>query len=180
MLLHDCKITKVGRSLCNPEWIAVRAELSDDIGEVLPYLNAVVKNAVYPPEVQNLNFKIEAGAISLMPREIIVGQGTCEEDGVKVLDYVKRLINDTWEKRAGITPVHERKGEIKAKDILDFLPRTNCRDCGLPTCFAFAVALVKGQKRLQACSALSKPESAQDKEALARLLQTGTTEEVAK
>lgn len=180
MLLHDCKITKVGRSFCNPEWVAVKAELSDDISEVLPYLNAIIKNAVYTPEAHHLNFRIDVGAISLMPREMNVGQVECEEDGVKVLDYVKGLINETWDKRASITPIHERKGEIKAKDILDFLPKTNCRDCGLPTCFAFAVALLKGQKRLQDCSPLSKPESAEDKEALARLLQMGITEEVAK
>jgi len=180
MLLHDYKITKVGRSFCNPEWVAVIAELSDDISEVFPYLNAVVKNAVYTPEAQNLNFKVDAGAVSLMPREINVGQVTCEEDGIKLLDYVKQLINDTWEKRASITPVYERKEEIKAKDILDLLPKTNCRDCGLPTCFAFAVALLKGQKRLSDCSALSKPEFAQDKQALARLLQTVFSEEVAK
>jgi len=180
MLLHDYKVTKVGRSLCNPEWIAVRAGLGDDISEVLPYLNAIVKNAVYTPEVQNLNFKIDTGAISLMPREIIVGQVTCEEDGVKALDYVKKLINDTWERRTNISPIYERREEIKARDILDFLPKTNCRDCGLPTCFAFGVALLKGQKRLPDCSALSKPEFIQDEEALARLLQTGITKEVAK
>jgi ArsR family metal-binding transcriptional regulator len=180
MLLQDYKVTKVRRNLCNPEWILVTAELSDDISEVFPYLNAVVKNAVYTPEAQNLNFKMDAGAISLMPREMSVGQVTCEEDAIKVLDYVKEMINDTWEKRTSITPVFERKEEIKAKDILDFLPKTNCRDCGLPTCFAFAVALLKGQKRLKGCPALSKPEFAQDKEALARLLQTVVSEEVAK
>ena len=180
MLLHDYKITKVGRSFCNPEWVAVIAELSDDISEVFPYLNAVVKNAVYTPEAQNLNFKMDTGFISLMPREINVGQVTCEEDGIKLLDYVKQLINDTWEKRASITPVYQRKEEIKAKDVLDYLPKSNCRDCGLPTCFAFAVALLKGQKRLRDCPALSKPEFAQDKEELARLLQTVVSEEVAK
>jgi len=180
MLLHDYKVTKVGRSLCNPEWIAVRAGLGDDISEVLPYLNAIVKNAVYTPEVQNLNFKIDTGAISLMPREIIVGQVTCEEDGVKALDYVKKLINDTWERRTNISPIYERREEIKARDILDFLPKTNCRDCGLPTCFAFGVALLKGQKRLPDCPALSKLEFTQDRETLGRLLQTGITEEVAK
>jgi len=178
MLLNDYRITRVGRSFCNPEWIAVKAELSDDISEVLPYLNAVVKNAVYTPEAHHLNFRMDAGAISLMPREINVGQVTCEEDGIKVLDYVKKLINDTWEKRASITPVYQRKEEVKAKDILDYLPKTNCRDCGLPTCFAFAVALLKGQKHLQDCSALSKVEFAQDKESLARLLQTAISEEV--
>jgi len=178
MLLRNYKVTKVRRNLCNPEWVAVIGELSADISEVFPYLNAVVKNAVYTPEAQNLNFRIDAGAISLMPREINVGQVTCEEDGIKLLDYVKQLINDTWEKRASITPVYQRKEEIKAKDVLDYLPRTNCRDCGLPTCFAFAVALLKGQKRLQDCSALSKPEFTQDKAALARLLQTGSPKEV--
>ncbi|MGQ9546356.1 MAG: (Fe-S)-binding protein [Dehalococcoidia bacterium] len=180
MLLRGYNITKVGRSFCNPEWVAVIAELSDDISEVFPYLNAVVKNAVYTPEAQNLNFKLDAGAVSLMPREINVGQVTCEDDGIRVLDYVKQLINDTWEKRASITPVYQRKEEIKAKDVLDYLPKTNCRDCGLPTCFAFAVALLKGQKRLQDCSALSKAEFAQDREALARLLPTGAAGEVAK
>jgi ArsR family metal-binding transcriptional regulator len=109
-----------------------------------------------------------------------VGQVTCEKDAIKVLDYVKEMINDTWEKRASITPVYERKEEIKAKDIVNFLPKTNCRDCGLPTCFAFAVALMKGQKRLKDCPALNKPEFAQDKEALARLLQTVSSEEAAK
>jgi ArsR family metal-binding transcriptional regulator len=178
MLLQDYKVTKVRRNLCNPEWIVVSAELSGDISEVFPYLNAVVKNAVYTPEAQNLNFKMDAGAISLMPREMSVGQVTCEEDAIKVLHYVKEMINNTWEKRASITPIYERKGEIKARDIVDFLPRTNCRDCGLPTCFAFAMAMVKGQKHLKDCSALSKPEFTQDKEALARLLQTGSTKEV--
>jgi len=172
MLLHSYKVTKVGRSFCNPEWIAVKAELSDDVSEALPYLNAVVKNAVYTPEAHHLNFRLDAGAISLTPCQINVGQVACEEDAVKTLDYVKGLINDVWEKRTSITPVYQRKGEIKAKDILDFLPRTNCRDCGLPTCFAFAMALLKGQKRLQDCAALTKPEFAQDKEALATLLQT--------
>jgi len=78
------------------------------------------------------------------------------------------------------THIYERKEEVKAKDIVDFLPKTNCRDCGLPMCFAFAVALMKGQKHLQDCSTLSKPEFAEDKEAMARLLQTVASEEVAK
>jgi ArsR family metal-binding transcriptional regulator len=158
----------------------VSAQLNDDIGEVFPYLNSVVKNAVYTPEAQNLNFKMDAGAVSLMPREINVGQVTCEEDGIKLLDYLKKLINDTWEKRTSITPVYERKEEIKAKDILDYLPKTNCRECGLPTCFAFAVALLKGQKRLSDCPALSRVEFAHYKEALARLLQTVRSQEVIK
>jgi len=180
MLLHSYKITRVTHSFCHPEWVAVRAEISDDIREVFPYLNAVIKNAVYTPKAQNLNFKMDTGFVTLMPQEMSVGQVLSEEDAIKVLDYLKELINDTWERRESITPLYERKGEIKAKDIVNFLPKTNCRDCGLPTCFAFAVAILRGQKRLKDCSALSKPEFAEDKEALARLLGTVGSEEAAK
>ena len=180
MLLHDYRITKVWRSFCNPEWIAVKAELSDDITQVLPYLNAIVKNAVYTPEEPNLNFKIDTGFISLTPREMSVGQVSCKEDALQILDYVKKLINDAWERRTTITPIHDRKGEIKAKDIVNSLPKTNCRDCGFPNCFAFAVALMKGQKHLKDCSALSKPEFAEDRRALAILLGNGISMEVVK
>jgi ArsR family metal-binding transcriptional regulator len=180
MLLQNYKVTNIRRNHCNPEWISVSAELGDAISQVLPYLNAVIKNAVYTPEVPNLNFKIERGAISLTPQEMRVGQVTCEEDATKVLDYVKELINNTWEKRESITPIYERKESIKAKDILDLLPKTNCRNCGLPTCFAFAMALINGRKHLEDCSVLGKPELIQDREALARLLQTVRSQEVIK
>ena len=143
MLLRSYSIAKIKRSFCNPEWVSMTAELSDDISEVFLYLNAVVKNAVYTPEAQNLNFRMDTGFISLMPREINVGQVICEEDGIEVMEHLKEQINDTWERRTSITPLYERKAEVKAKDVVEFLPKTNCRDCGLPTCFAFAVAAPK-------------------------------------
>ena len=180
MFLRDYKVTKVRRSLCNPEWIVVRAELSDDISEVFPYLNAVLKNAVYTPKVPSLNFKMETGFISVMPREIHVGQVLCDEDAIGVLDYLKELIDDIWERRKTITPLYERKAEVKAKDVVNFLPKTNCRHCSLPTCFAFAVAVMMGQKCLKDCPALGGPEFAEDKEELLRLLQTIGLQEVAK
>jgi hypothetical protein len=36
-------------------------------------------------------------------------------------------------------------------DIIKLLPKTNCRDCGQPTCMAFAVTVIKGEKGLDAC-----------------------------
>ena len=38
-----------------------------------------------------------------------------------------------------------------AMEIFKILPRTNCRDCRLPTCLAFAAAVFKGDKRLADC-----------------------------
>lgn len=36
-------------------------------------------------------------------------------------------------------------------EILKLLDKSNCRKCGLPTCLAFAAAVFKGQKALEAC-----------------------------
>ncbi|MFH0958899.1 MAG: DUF3786 domain-containing protein [Pseudomonadota bacterium] len=38
-----------------------------------------------------------------------------------------------------------------AMQIFKVLPRTNCRDCGIPTCLAFAAAVFKGDRRLADC-----------------------------
>jgi hypothetical protein len=38
-----------------------------------------------------------------------------------------------------------------AMEIFKVLPRTNCRDCRVPTCLAFAAAVFKGDQRLGDC-----------------------------
>jgi len=40
-------------------------------------------------------------------------------------------------------------------DILKLLDKSNCRQCGKPTCLAFAVAVVNGQKSLEDCPKLA-------------------------
>lgn len=36
-------------------------------------------------------------------------------------------------------------------DVLKILPKTNCRDCGLPTCLVFSVNVIQGDKTLNQC-----------------------------
>lgn len=40
-------------------------------------------------------------------------------------------------------------------EIFKHLPKTNCKDCGLPTCLAFAMALASGKASLDACPHVS-------------------------
>ncbi|MDP3013403.1 MAG: (Fe-S)-binding protein, partial [Candidatus Subteraquimicrobiales bacterium] len=41
-------------------------------------------------------------------------------------------------------------------DIFKLLPKTNCGDCGVPTCLAFAMKLVAGQAELSLCPHVSE------------------------
>jgi len=40
-------------------------------------------------------------------------------------------------------------------EIFKLLPKTNCKECGLPTCLAFAMALASGKAELAACPYVS-------------------------
>ena len=39
--------------------------------------------------------------------------------------------------------------------IFKLLPKTNCGDCGVPTCLAFAMSLAGGKAELTACPHVS-------------------------
>lgn len=41
-------------------------------------------------------------------------------------------------------------------EIYKLLNKSNCRDCGIPTCMAFALAVVNGEKKLEDCPHLDK------------------------
>lgn len=46
-------------------------------------------------------------------------------------------------------------------EIYKFLPQTNCRQCHLPSCLAFAAAVLKGEKNLTDCPFVSATVAAQ-------------------
>jgi tetrahydromethanopterin S-methyltransferase subunit A len=51
------------------------------------------------------------------------------------------------------------------------LPQTDCQKCGKKTCLAFAIDLAKGKFRLEDCPCLDQPEFAENRRALAKLLE---------
>jgi hypothetical protein len=53
-------------------------------------------------------------------------------------------------KMPGMTPL----------DILRHLNRSNCRECGVPTCLAFAAQIISGEKKFTDCPHLSKEAAA--------------------
>lgn len=44
-----------------------------------------------------------------------------------------------------------KKEHIQPLQVLRLLPRSNCKRCGYSTCFAFAFAMISGEKRPEDC-----------------------------
>jgi len=56
---------------------------------------------------------------------------------------------------------------LSGMDIFKLLPKTNCQECGVPTCLAFAMKLAAGQAELASCPYVSDDARAKLEEASA-------------
>ena len=54
--------------------------------------------------------------------------------------------------------------------MYNLLPRSNCKACGQPTCYTFAIKLALGQVKLADCPTLQEPERAAQLDQLISLL----------
>lgn len=141
---------------CEPgaERYAARARLTVDISEVLPYLNATLRGAVYLPEANALTWKKGGHNIAFHAYEVATSNAEDRDDAEKELKGLIDLVNRTWERRAGITPDTTTRQRPTPMAIYKLLPNTNCRQCGEATCYIFALRLSTAQKRLRECPPL--------------------------
>jgi len=157
---------------CNTfaETINAIATLSEDIGEALPYLASVIKLCSYDDNTKTLTFKQDGKGIAMYPRQIAVTKLRDREEAVQVLERLKDLINSTYDKRGNIQPCYKKGGELKYLDVFKLLPGTNCKECGQPTCLAFATMLVRQEASISQCLPLFSGKFEEKKERLLEML----------
>ncbi len=154
MLLNSYKITRVLPCLADPEKIRVIAEISDEIHEAFPYLNAILKGCIYNHPALTLTIKKDGKLLTLHAQHITLAKIEDEKEAEEILGWLKDLINDTYENRAKIEPNYSMAAELKALDIFKLLPGTNCKKCGEPACLAFAVKIVGRDIEITKCEPL--------------------------
>ena len=144
----------------------VRAHLAADIADVLPYLNATLPGAIYYAGAKALTWKNAGHSFAFHALEVAVSniedRGSAETELQKTVD----LVNRTWERRTEITPSTAARQRPTAMAVYKLLPRTNCKQCGEPTCFVFAGKLVVSQRPLADCPPLAETQYAQQRVAL--------------
>ena len=104
-----------------------------------------------PPSV---TFKAHGKLITVHDRKIAVNALKDEAEARKIVEWLKREINDAWENRENIVPSFKDAPRPQVIEILKLLPKTNCRQCGEPTCMVFAARMAEGAKGIDACEPL--------------------------
>lgn len=134
--------------------------LGQDIAPVMPFLNAVVRGANFAGDAEVLDFMYEGHIVSLRAREMKVTGLADHEHAQRVIEDLRRLVNETWDRRDEIQPRFEHVRRPGALEVLRHLPRTNCGGCGVPTCLAFAALVATDPTALERCPDLALPDRA--------------------
>lgn len=146
---------------CHPGSDRLRAlvSLEDDIGEVLPYLNADLGGFDYHHQDRILIWGNSGKIYAFRPHEIAIAPVLSREDAQELTENIVSMVNDIWQRKNKIKP--NFKGRKRPPDVLavyKLLPRTNCKECSFPTCMAFATALRNDSTKSSLCPYL--PEQA--------------------
>ncbi|HMK66263.1 MAG TPA: (Fe-S)-binding protein, partial [Thermodesulfobacteriota bacterium] len=156
MLLKSYR-KEIFRPECNPSFQSLHciAHLQEDVREVLPYLNALLGGDEFYRDPPALTLRTQGKLITVHPHEIAINALKDEAEAEKILEWLKREINEAWEKRSEIEPSYESAPKPKILEILKLLPKTNCRECGEPTCMVFSTRVAEGAKGAEDCPTLN-------------------------
>ncbi len=127
------------------------AHLDNDISPILPHLNTVLQGHQYFAQPPSLTLKYQGKLITLYSRQIAINILQDEEEAEEIILWLVAVINYTWEQRQTVKPTFTISHRADTLKILKILPRTNCGDCGYPTCLALAVQINEGRNSLTDC-----------------------------
>ncbi len=170
MLLNGFEITHILPCIADPEKIRTITQLSDDIHEVLPYLNATLKGTIYNHAAGILTFKKDGVMVTLYPTTVTMAKVDDEAHAIALMEWLKGLVNETFENRENIQPNYERGTTLRALDVFKLIPGTNCKRCGEPSCLAFAVKLAGKEIEVAKCTPLFSVEYQEKQKVLFELL----------
>ena len=149
-------ILKMVLSDCNPSSQKVNAiaDLSEDISEVLPYLNTILKGIQYDEAEKVLVVKKGGRLITFRPTQIALTKLEDENEARVVMEELKQILNKTFANREQIKPTYTSRSIPRPLDIFKLLPGKNCKECGEPTCMAFALKLMNDEIGWKQCPLL--------------------------
>ncbi len=159
---------EIFRPECNPGFESLHciARLEQDISAVLPYLNSVLGGFEYLKDPAALTLRAQGKLITIHGRKIAINALRDETEADKILAWLKREINTAWNNRDSIEPSYEGAPKPKLIEILKLLPRTNCGECGEPTCMVFAARMAEDAKDPEDCP----PMAAENKQRLGKYM----------
>ena len=154
MFLEAITLVKTLPCLAEPGKIIVIGQPTQPLTDVIPYLATLPGVIAYNPLTCTLTFRRPRGFMTLFADKVNITQVKDAEEGLELFNALVDAINATWAHRAELVAVTTARSAPRLLDIWALLPQTNCQQCGLPTCMAFAADLLQQKRLLTECPVL--------------------------
>lgn len=148
---------------------SARVRIENDVSTVMPYLNATLPRAQYGGDNTYILWKEGDRGFALRPHELAISLIFDRGQALELTKEVVSRINEIWGKRDEITPSHEEWMPPGPLEVYKLLPKTNCLECGLNTCMAFAAGLIEGNRCIEDCPELKREENSDKAQSLGKL-----------
>jgi tetrahydromethanopterin S-methyltransferase subunit A len=163
----------IGSKALTPHLANIPNELIDRFNQqIVSIINLLCKPGERDIKVPGLNPKVIEEAV----------RGCYQEAPVVFMDYtlydlgahpepaiLHKIVAKLSQPQQAVEPGKSKMG--MGLVLHKLLPQTDCQKCGKKTCLAFAIDLAKSKSRLEDCPCLDQPEFAENRKALAKLLE---------
>lgn len=156
--LSGIRINSLQPCLADPEKCRFISLVDKPIAQLFPYVNAVVKGAVYNARGHTITLKRGERIVTLHPAKIAGAKVLDRKDAEETLEWIVGILNDCHERQDEITADYEMRARLGVLDVYKLLPAKNCKACGASTCLAFSALLCNGEKILSDCTEIWKKD----------------------
>lgn len=134
-------------------------KLNQNVSPLFPYINGGMEDALWYEHPGHIRFLYEDYRCLLYPEQASAHFFETRANAQSFAGRFTDLLNSIDARKDDIRPGFDRIFKIPVMDILKILPKTNCWECGYPTCMAFAAAVAGGKALADQCPALASPMS---------------------
>ncbi len=132
-------------------------EFEQDVEFLFPYINAMARHCEFHKNFRLLRFKFEGSHCVLYPEKCIISPLRDQEHAKAFVSSLMEFLNSILEKKEEIFPKSRPFEPVPVTEIIKILPRTNCGECGMKTCMAFAAMLSKHRAHPRDCPYMAQP-----------------------
>jgi ArsR family metal-binding transcriptional regulator len=167
------EFSKLLTCLGDPSKFRMVARLHTVPGDLIETLEPLFEKAVYSRRMNALLIKMQSTIITIYASGIVTMTRLGNEDQAReLLNNIIGRINRYIEEG----DLKSLRNECKSRKRLDpmeltaYLPRTNCTQCGVKSCFYFSTMLAFSETTLGKCKLLQDPCYSANRDALERLI----------
>ncbi|MDR1916091.1 MAG: hypothetical protein LBQ58_05910 [Synergistaceae bacterium] len=158
MFLQSINVLDVDLCVQQPDKFVAHTRASADLREIMPYLNSMFRTSTYNHDAGSIKFTNDKIEYTIIGDKINIAKFINRTELHELLDWLKDLVNDTYDSRSEIIPMYVCRKPVPVLFIYNLLPKTNCQQCGEKSCMVFAAQLNKLEIDIEACPILSEPE----------------------